>query len=144
MTDKVQQTTPLHSPAAQGSRPIYFVAVILLIALAVLSWWADNRLVEQARREIGRELNAVLNTTSRALDQWFQNFDEVLRIWGSDDKTRDLSQALLELGQEYESLRSTPLQGQISDHLRPVMALSLIHISEPTRRACRSRMPSSA
>jgi polar amino acid transport system substrate-binding protein len=99
------------------------VAVILLIALAVLAWWADNRLVDQARREIGRELNAVLNTTTRALDQWFRNFEEVLRIWGSDEMTLELSQDLLDVGIGYEAIRSTTLQLQIDDHLRPVMAL---------------------
>jgi hypothetical protein len=89
-----------HSPAgrtAQDSWPIYAVAASLLIALGALAWWADNRLVDQAQKEIGRELNAVLSTTTRALDHWFQNFEEVLRIWGSDDVTLELSQALLDL-----------------------------------------------
>jgi polar amino acid transport system substrate-binding protein len=108
---------------AQDSWPIYAVAASLLIALGTLAWWADDRLVDQARREVGRELNAVLNTTTRALDQWFDNFEEVLRIWGSDEVTLELSQALLGLGHDYEALRSTPLQLTISDHLRPVMAL---------------------
>ena len=36
-----------------------------------------------------------------------------------------------------KALLKKPLLGRIED-------LSLIHISEPTRRACRSRMPSSA
>jgi hypothetical protein len=115
-----------HSPAgrtAQDSWPIYAVAASLLIALGALAWWADNRLVDQAQKEIGRELNAVLSTTTRALDHWFQNFEEVLRIWGSDDVTLELSQALLDLGGEFEVLRATPLQLQISDHLRPVLAL---------------------
>jgi hypothetical protein len=71
-----------HSPAgrtAQSSWPIYALAASLLIALGVLAWWADNRLVDQARKEVGRELNAVLNTTTRALDQWFQNFESKFR-----------------------------------------------------------------
>ena len=115
-----------HSPAGRTGQDrwaIYAVAASLLIALAALAWWADNRLVDQAQREVGRELNAVLSTTTRALDQWFKNFGEILRIWGSDDMTLELSQALLDLGTEYEVLRSTPLQLQISNHLRPVMAL---------------------
>ena len=37
-------------------------------------------------------------------------------------------------------LRLTTLEADV----RPLLELSLIHISEPTRRACRSRMPSSA
>jgi polar amino acid transport system substrate-binding protein len=127
------RSTPLHDNAekkyspggrtAQGSWPIYAVAATLLIALGALAWWADNRLVDQARKEVGRELNAVLSTTTRALDQWFENFEELLRIWGSGDITLALSQALLDVGLEYETLRSSPLQLKISDHLRPVMAL---------------------
>ena len=115
-----------HSPTGrtvQDSWPIYVVAASLLIALGALAWWADDRLVDQARREVGRELNAVLSTTTRALDKWFENFEEVLRIWGSDETTLELSRSLLDVGLEFEALRSAPLQMQISQHLRPVMAL---------------------
>ncbi len=123
MHDNAEKKQSPAGRTAQGSWPIHAVAASLLIALGALAWWADNRLVDQAQKEIGRELNAVLSTTTRALDHWFQNFEEVLRIWGSDDMTLELSQALLDLGLEYEALRATPLQLQISDHLRPVLAL---------------------
>jgi polar amino acid transport system substrate-binding protein len=123
LDNKAEKKHSAAGRAAQGSWPIYAVAASLLIALGALAWWADDRLVDQARKEVGRELNAVLNTTTRALDQWFQNFEEVLRIWGSDDMTLELSQSVLDLGLEYEALRLTPLQLRISDHLRPVMAL---------------------
>ena len=44
-----------------------------------------------------------------------------------------------------ENLRSRGLSSRnISKLMRTLLVLSLIHISEPTRRACRSRMPSSA
>ena len=42
------------------------------------------------------------------------------------------------------ALLSTPVVGRWLHRLACAPELSLIHISEPTRRACRSRMPSSA
>jgi polar amino acid transport system substrate-binding protein len=102
--------------------PIYTVAGLLLLSLAVLSWWADSRLAEQARLEIGRELNAVLNTTARAHEHWFQTLERTIQIWGVDEDTLKLTQGLISVGTDYKALSNSPLQLQFTDHLRPVLA----------------------
>jgi PAS domain S-box-containing protein len=105
-----------------SSWPIYTIAATVLVALAVLWWWADNRLVDQARQEIGRELNAVLNTTNRALEHWISGLESNVEVWGSDEDTVTFIQALAELSDDFQALRSSPLQLKLKDHLRPMLA----------------------
>jgi len=102
--------------------PVYTVAALILIAIALLSLWVDKRLLEEAREEIGRELNAVLNTTERALEHWFQNLENTVLIWGTDRETIRLVKFLVQTGDDYEGVRSSPVQQQLTDHLYPVLA----------------------
>ena len=89
--------------SAFSSRSIYVFAALILVALVFLSVWADKRLNEQARKEIGRELNAVLSTTERALEHWLQNMETTVRIWGSDEETIKLVQTLAKSETETEN-----------------------------------------
>ncbi len=107
---------------AFSSWPIYLVAILILVFLTLFTLWADKRLIEQARQEVGRELNAVLNTTERALKHWLQDLEDTVRIWGSDESTTKLALALSQIEVDVASLRSSPLQQELKAHLRPVMA----------------------
>ena len=102
-----------------SSRSIYVFAALILVALVFLSVWADKRLNEQARKEIGRELNAVLSTTKRALEHWLQNTETTVRIWGSDEETIKLVQTLAESETDIALLRRSPSQQRLRTHLDP-------------------------
>ena len=97
-----------------SSRSIIVLAGLILIALVFLSVWADQRLAEQARQEIGRELNAVLSTTERALEHWLHNMKTTVRIWGSDEETVKLAQTLIESEADIASLHNSPSQQILS------------------------------
>jgi len=82
----------------------------------------DNRLLDQAREEVGRELNAVLNMTGRGLEHWFQNLEDTTVIWGKDEQTTLLVKSLTQIGSDRDMLRLSPVQQRLTDHLRPVLA----------------------
>jgi len=106
-------------PSTVSNWSIYAATTLILLALVALSLWADKRLAEQARQEIGRELNAVLNTTERALQHWLQSMAATVRIWGMDEETRTLVQTLVRHADDSELLHSSSAQQTLRHHLNP-------------------------
>jgi len=116
-TTDTQKSRPF---SAFSNWSINIFAALILVALFFLSLWADKRLDEQAKKEIGRELNAVLSTTERALEHWLQNMETTVRIWGSDEETIMLTQTLAQSESDIDLLHSSPPQQRLRAHLNPV------------------------
>ena len=101
---------------------VYIVASVVLGALVVLSIWVDDRLVENAQQNVGRELSAVLSSTEKGLDHWLESEEELLSFWGDNKEVVALVKDLKMNERDSRSLRSAPSQSRLVELLSPLLA----------------------
>ncbi|MHC4450771.1 MAG: response regulator, partial [Planctomycetota bacterium] len=106
-----------HSPL-----PIYAAATVALGAIALLTQYGNELLIQRAQNEVGRELNAVLHATSRATTQWFREREDQVGSWSRDPEIVSASSALAAGDRSYKALASSPHQRLLKERLAPVIA----------------------
>ncbi|MGK0482544.1 MAG: PAS domain S-box-containing protein, partial [Planctomycetota bacterium] len=104
-----------------SSSPVLLIALAVLLALGGIGYEADRRLIERARSEEGKELSAILNTTDRAVQDWFQAHEEVIQAWGRDPELVAAGQDLIRLEPTTEALSQAPQQGWLENRLTPIL-----------------------
>ena len=109
---------------------IEFAVIVIgvFVALAAESWWAERE-ERQYEREIREDMVVEFESNIRILDVDIEENEQARKQLGMLEGLTD--DALIALS-----------DNELSEPLVPY--LSLIHISEPTRHICLSRMPSSA
>ena len=98
------------------------VAIIAVILVAYIK--LDAILVEQAKKELGRELNAVLTTTEKAVQHWFGSMSDEVNSWAHLPGTVAAIKELSQLESSLESLTNSPQQESLHLHFAPYLELS--------------------
>ena len=104
--------------------PVFLGLAVALVALGGLVVRVDGLLLERARAELGRELTAILGTTTRAVEHWFDEREEEVAAWATDEILVSLTTELAMLDRTHESLAESPLQQQLGARLAPILERS--------------------
>ena len=106
------------------------------IIAEVAAGLSDSQIIKDLQSQADDNFEAIINNANNAYGQW--------GYWQRE--TGAMKAEIIEV-RNYTVTETTALAEKL-DAVKVTaddsFALSLIHISEPTRRACRSRMPSSA
>ena len=110
------------SPAGSIVRwPVFLGLATALAALGLLWVQGDRLLLERARNELGRELTAILATTTRAVAGWFEEREDEVTAWATDATLVSLTTELTRLDRTGESLSESLLQHEVGTRLAPVL-----------------------
>ena len=90
---RVDTTTDLAGTAS--ARRVYLEAALAIVTIAALTWWAENRITDRMRNDVGRAVQTVVNTTSKAVYQWFDEREAEARIWASHVEIQDACRLLV-------------------------------------------------
>ncbi|MFT7541814.1 MAG: PAS domain S-box-containing protein, partial [Gammaproteobacteria bacterium] len=122
--DTVEEESSVDSPKSTGlpsSLPALVSAFVVLLAMAVIGYKADRLLIESARNEVGKELSAILNSTNRAVHDWFQGHEEQIYAWGNDPELVATIAELTRLEPNASTLWEAPQQARLASRLFPVL-----------------------
>ena len=114
-------TKEVTSAASPARWPVLLGLAVALVALAALVVRVDGLLLERARTELGRELSAILGTTTRAVQRWFEDREEEVAAWANDEVLASLTGELARLDRTRESLSESSLQQQLEARLAPIL-----------------------
>jgi PAS domain S-box-containing protein len=74
--------------------PYLVGAVFVVLMIAGGAWWNQLRIEAETRKEIGNALSAVLLATSEAVDHWFAQLGQEVRIWANQDNIQTMVKQL--------------------------------------------------
>ncbi len=94
-----------------------FTAVVLLGALYVFSL---KELEAQARTKVHESLTTVLDTTHQAVKSWLNEHKSAAAIWANSAQVRQMSERLLDLANNSETLMLSAAQTKLRDWLLPI------------------------
>lgn len=100
------------------------ITIPLLIVLFVFGVYASGYywLREHTQIGLGNALQSVLNTSHQAITSWSASRKASAAIWADNSQIRSLTQELLALSLEPDTLRSAPAQKELRTLLAPVLA----------------------
>ena len=108
----------------RGDLPVVLATAAIIAAILVASARIETILVEQAKLELGRELNAVLTTTEKATQHWFRTMSEEVNGWARLPEVRDACLALTGSDQAPATLQESPYQESLRVHFEPFTGMS--------------------
>jgi PAS domain S-box-containing protein len=101
------------------------VMTVTIIAVILVSYVKlDAILVEQAKKELGRELNAVMTTTEKAVQHWFRAVSDEVNSWAHLPEILDDCGELSKADFSVESLARSPHQESLRFHFKSYRELS--------------------
>jgi PAS domain S-box-containing protein len=112
-----------------GKRPlvdwrIVLITVVIIAVILTAYVKLDAILVQQAKKELGRERTAVLTTTAKAVQHWFRTMSEEVNSWAHLPETIRSCQELLQTDLLTGSLLESPHQESLRIHFAPYLESS--------------------
>ncbi len=110
----------LRLTGTRSAWPVYLAASVAIVTIAGLSWWAENRIADRMRDDVGDAVQTVLNTTSKAVYQWFDEREAEARIWAGHEEIQEACQLFVsgESGTRSREAARTLLEEQLTDLVR--------------------------
>ncbi|MBT3238651.1 MAG: PAS domain S-box protein [Rhodospirillaceae bacterium] len=99
---------------------IRIVAPLLIVLIAGAAFTARLKLEDDNRRNIGKSLSAVLETSVVSLRAWHDDQKTTVRLWAVDQNLRRLVAGLVKLSTDSAALKAAPEQQAIRDILTPI------------------------
>ncbi len=104
-----------------GSAWAMFMAAAAVAATLGLNWWMQGLIERRAREDVGRALQGVLNTTSKAVHHWFREREEAVLFWTRHPQIDTACRELLATAPTPEALRTAPAQAELRKQLGRVL-----------------------
>jgi len=105
----------------KGSKRLQSVALILVLALLLSSWYAQIRIEDDLRNERAASLQTILETTHQALRSWYKEQTASAITWANNKRIRSLTKQLLTLPHRRATLVRAPAQAELRNLLDPVL-----------------------
>ncbi len=110
------RTTQVRLEGTRSAWPVYLAAAVGVMTIVVLAWWAENQIAVRMREDVGDALQTVLNTTSKAVYQWFGEREEEARIWARHAEVQEACRLLSDdVGNVSGMTAQTLLEDQLAD-----------------------------
>ncbi len=112
-----REVTQVRLKGTRSAWPVYVAAAVGVMTIVVLAWWAENQIAARMREDVGDALQTVLNTTSKAVYQWFGEREEEARIWARHAEVQEACRLFLsdDAGTVSGMTARTLLEGQLAD-----------------------------
>jgi signal transduction histidine kinase/CheY-like chemotaxis protein len=102
--------------------PLFTVALVAIAGIIAFTWWNYSVLTQRTNRELSSSLTTVMNTTSKAAEDWMGDREDEARIWANLPAVRQVCQDLLAVKPTQDTLLSILSESGLSAQLNPLLS----------------------
>jgi polar amino acid transport system substrate-binding protein len=104
----------------RSNKTLIGAVLFVIVLIGSFSWWAQDRISNAKRVELGDTLNTVLVATHEAVKAWLGEHQATARVWANTPILRENAEALLALPHSEAALAGAPEQGELRNLLAPI------------------------
>ena len=104
----------------RSNKTLIGAVLFVIVLIGSFSWWAQDRISNAERVELGDTLNTVLVATHEAVKAWLDEHQATARVWANTPILRENAEALLALPHSEAALAGAPEQGELRNLLAPI------------------------
>ena len=102
-------------------KPVVTAAAVVIIAIIGFTLWSQLVTDRRTKEDISNSLSTVLNTTSKAADDWFEERETEARLWSQALEVKFRCQELLDLQLSQEALLNSFSQTRLRELFEPLI-----------------------
>jgi GAF domain-containing protein len=102
--------------------PLFTVALVAIAGIIAFTWWNQSLLAQRTNQEISNSLTTVMNTTSKAAQDWMGDREDEARIWANLPAVRKVCQELRKVEPDQDTLLGVLSESGLITELNPLLS----------------------